>query len=236
LSNPHAQPPLPSDWEVRPTYPVQSVPYFLAPLWDAELAARSAARKSRSRKTNKSVEETVGAVPKDLREKLKRARGAKGLLQDLEEDIREFVEKWDEKERQKVAKPAADPDSDDEEIVFVGRDGRMDDVPSSPTFDEDELDRAELERQLLVFDSLADDQGAGFGYVISIIPLVHDTDWFSRFLVHAIGHYYGLKTWSVTVGNPARREAYVGIKESRMKTGRKTTTHRPLPQPLWGMV
>ena len=33
-----------------------------------------------------------------------------------------------------------------------------------------------------------------------------------RWLVHNIATYYGLRTWSVTVGDPARREAYVGIK------------------------
>lgn len=34
----------------------------------------------------------------------------------------------------------------------------------------------------------------------------------SRWLVHSIASYYGLHTWSVTVGDPARREAYVGFR------------------------
>jgi hypothetical protein len=34
----------------------------------------------------------------------------------------------------------------------------------------------------------------------------------SRWLVHSIASYYGLHTWSVTVGEPARREAYVGFR------------------------
>lgn len=38
------------------------------------------------------------------------------------------------------------------------------------------------------------------------------TDRDSRWLVHSIASYYGLHTWSVTVGEPARREAYVGFR------------------------
>jgi len=223
LNNPYVQPPLPVDWEVRPTHPVHSVPYFLAPLWDAELKARSAARmaarksKAKSATTTEGAIDGAGPVPKELREKLKRSRAAKGLLQDLEEEVRGFVEQWEAQEAQKKkANMMADPDSEDEEIVFVGRDGRMNDVPSSPTYDAEE----ELERCKLVFNSLADDHGASF----------------ARWLVHSLGDYYGLRTWSVTVGNPARREAYVGIHDIDMKSGRRPTSRRPLPQPLWGMV
>lgn len=227
------QPPLPSDWEIRPTHPVHSVPYFLAELWDAEFAARSAARKNKAKAKGgvKKPADAVGLVPKDLREKLKRSRGAKGLLQDLEEEVRGFVELWEEKERKSKNGTARDPDSEDEEIVFVGRDGGMNDMPPSPTFDEEEL----LETRKLVFDSLAMDSGAGFGYAILETPSDALLITCSRFLVHVIGHYYGLDTWSVTVGNPARREAYVGIKEP-MKSGRRVSSRPALPQPLWGMV
>lgn len=56
-----------------------------------------------------------------------------------------------------------------------------------------------------------------------------------RWLVHSIGSYYGLRTWSVTVGDPARREAYVGIKQ--MRTGnRPVSAGGELPRPLWNMV
>ena len=53
----------------------------------------------------------------------------------------------------------------------------------------------------------------------------------SRWLVHSIANYYDLNTWSITVGHPARREAYVG-----MKTGRPASPTGALPRPLWGMV
>ncbi|KAI9853934.1 MAG: hypothetical protein M1830_006616 [Pleopsidium flavum] len=165
LNNPWAQPPLPSDWEVHPTYPRHAVPYYLAPLWDAEMASRASAGKSKRGMKGKSEtgEDPAGKVRRELREKLKRARGAKGLLQDLEEEVRVFVKKWEEKgrtlEREEV-------DSEDEEIVFVGRNGHMSDIPSprsKQSLDED------LERDKLVFDSLVDDHGASFGYAFSIV-------------------------------------------------------------------
>jgi hypothetical protein len=59
--------------------------------------------------------------------------------------------------------------------------------------------------------------------------------WYRRWLVHSIAAYYGLSSRSVTVGNPARREAYVGIKE--LKSGRSmSSAHEELPRPLWGMI
>ena len=40
-------------------------------------------------------DESAGRVPRELREKLKKARGAKALLQDLEEEVRRFVAAWE---------------------------------------------------------------------------------------------------------------------------------------------
>lgn len=223
IGNPHAEPPLPADWEVRPTHPVHSVPYFLAPLWDAKYAKESAQRNEKLRsKSKKSAEGPVGVgrVPKELKEKLKRAKGAKSLLQDLEHEIRNFVQDWESKEQERMeAEKLPDPDSDEDDLVFVGRNGRMHDElpePPSPRMSEEEF----LEREKLVFDAYEDDSGASFG----------------RWLVHSIGQYYGLETWSVTVGKPARREAYVGIKEVQLKMGRKKSSGGELPRPLWAMV
>ncbi|KAJ9669841.1 hypothetical protein H2201_000227 [Coniosporium apollinis] len=216
LSNPYAQPPLPGDWEVRPTYPVHAVPYFLAPLWDAEMEARSAARKTKGRQAVKRAggkeEEAAAKVPKEIREKLKRARGAKGLLQDLEDEVRRFVERWEENQKTMDQDGMVEPDSEDEEIVFVGRNGQMSDMQSPRS------SRELLPKDKLVFDSLADDHGASFG----------------RWLVHSIGTYYGLRTWSVTTGNPARREAYVGIKDTRLRA--RPSIGSSLPRPLYCMV
>lgn len=148
---------------------------------------------------------TPGVVPKELREKLKRSRGAKGLLMDLESEVRAFVAEW---EASSLAAAEAglpsDPDSEDEEIVFVGRNGAT--------------NEQQRKRELMLFETPEGDNGGTFG----------------RWLVHHIGVYYGLTTWSVTVGTPARREAYIGIKDPMRSGGRPVCS--PMPTPLWGMV
>ncbi|KAL9004461.1 MAG: hypothetical protein Q9188_002734 [Gyalolechia gomerana] len=217
LNNPWAQPPLPSDWEVHPTYPKRAVPYYLAPLWDATATARgiAEANKRETQKNRAQTTENIGKLPKELREKLKKTKAAKGLLQDLEEQVRSFVKQWEGKKPKPGAAPKPELDSEDEEIVFIGRNGQMHDVPQSPHAVRDDFDEDDIRRDKLVFDSLADDHAASFG----------------RWLVHSIATYYDLDTWSVTKGHPARREAYVGL-----KTSRPATPTGPLPRPLWGMV
>lgn len=169
LGNPHAQPPLPEDWEVRPaTYPRQSVPYFLAPLWDAQYARAKQQREQRNAAAKAPVtkEDAAAAkVKRELKEKLKRSRGARGLLQDLEEEVRAFVEQWEEKRRELEREGLVEPDSsEDEEIVFVGRNGAMSD-------DARRNRRLEtLEKDKIVFESLLHDHGASFGYAVPCCP------------------------------------------------------------------
>ena len=163
LNNPWVQPPLPSDWEVHPTYPKHAVPYYLAPLWDQGMAARAGTEKKKREAAHKQVEAedgSAGKIPKELREKLKKAKAAKGLLKDLEEQVRLFVKSWEDQSKD-VGKHELD--SEDEEIVFVGRNGQMSDMPLSPKISLDECDSERDQR--LVFDSLVNDQGASFGYV-----------------------------------------------------------------------
>ncbi|KAK5133813.1 hypothetical protein LTR08_007243 [Meristemomyces frigidus] len=214
LNNPHAQPPLPSDWEVHPTYPRHTVPYFLAPLWDAEYArsTRKRAERADAAKAPVSKEEAdVRKVTQELKAKLKKARGAKGLLQDLEQEVRGFVAQWEEKQRQLEHEGLIDASSDeDDEIVFVGRNGAMSDERRK------EKQEETLAKDKLIFQSLVDDHGAAFG----------------RYLVHSIAAYYGLQTWSVTTGDPARREAYVGLKLDP-KTRRPSLARSEMPRPLW---
>jgi hypothetical protein len=204
IGNDARQPPLPSDWEVRPTYPVNHVPYYLASLWDMKRAEeeRRAARSKRLSDTSPkdASGDIVGRVPKALKEKLRKSRGGKGLLQDLEREVRRFVEGW---EAGHVEHPR-EIDSEDEDIVLVPR-------PVDDDF---------LQPEMMVFDGLEEDKSASFG----------------RWLVHSIGQYYGLDTWSVTVGNPARREAYIGINTKRREGGDKQTVGSSLPRPLWTRV
>ena len=125
------------------------------------MAARAGAEAKKRETASKHAEArdgSAGRVPKELREKLRRAKAAKGLLKDLEEQVRLFVKDWED-ERKDIGEHELD--SEDEEIVFVGRNGQMNDVPSSPKIG---LEESDAERdQRLVFDSLADDQGASFG-------------------------------------------------------------------------
>ena len=127
------------------------------------MAARAGAeRKGReaARKQAEAGDGSAGKIPRELREKLKRTKAAKGLLKDLEEQIRIFVKNWEDQSKDDDEHGL---DSEDEEIVFVGRNGQMNDIPSSPKIG---LEESDAERdQRLIFDSLADDQGASFGYV-----------------------------------------------------------------------
>lgn len=158
LGNPWAEPPEPSDWEIRPTYPVQTVPYFLAPIWDERQAE---ARRRAANAPKAMPDDPSGKIPKDLRQKLKKAKGAKSLLQDLEEEVRGFVQKWEAKEAQLRSEGLADVDSsEDEEIVFVGRNGQTRERQAEKKAEE------KLARDKLVFDSLVDDHGAAFGFVV----------------------------------------------------------------------
>ncbi|CAK4033398.1 hypothetical protein DOTSEDRAFT_71739 [Lecanosticta acicola] len=216
LNNPYAEPPLPSDWQVGPTYPVHRVPYMVLPLWDAEYARSQKERQKRAEaaRVPASKEEAEAAkVKQELKTKLKRSKGAKGLLQDLEEEVRGFVREWEVKEQEMQREGLIEADSEDEEIVFVGRNGAMSDERRR------EKEDKTLEKDRLVYQSLLDDHGAGF----------------SRYLVHCIAQYYGLQTWSVTTGNPATRCAYVGLKIDP-KTRRPSLTRSEMPQPLYAIV
>ncbi|KAF3386492.1 hypothetical protein F1880_000087 [Penicillium rolfsii] len=235
LHNPWAEPPSPHDWTIQPTYPRHDpMPYYLAPLWDvhyAKMADHHSARKN-------AQTPMKHRVPKDLRLKLKHARAARGMLQDLEDDIRLFIRQWNDKQIFLASEGLADApeieteDSEDE-IVFVGRNGQMHDAPERKQKLQQMREQMNLHHERdgekMVFESLVEDRAAGFG----------------RWLVHSIASYYGLHTWSVTVGEPARREAYVGFRppvpgsRAGLVTCRAEELIKPgeeLPQPLYALV
>lgn len=178
------------------------------------------------------MEEAAASIPKEIRARLKRAKAAKGLLQDLEETVRAYVRQWNEREA-RLRKEGlhdvpltSDCEDEDEEIVFVGRNGAMHDSPGRhPREKKDESDEM-ISTEKMVFQGLDDDKGAAF----------------ARWLVHCVGSYYGLRSWSVTrhiEGQAKRREAYVGV-DSRARgfMGRGVEVGREieLPRPLWGML
>jgi hypothetical protein len=200
------------DWEVRPTHPVHTVPYYLATLWDAKRAEEERLASSRKNKPTKRKElsqpEGLGRVPKGLKDTLKRRRAAKPLLQELETEIRQFVVAMNEG-KQFADDAGIEVDADDDDFVVVDERTLSPIMSDFPTYEK------------LIFESPESDRSATF----------------SRWLVHALGTYYGLDSWSVNVNdNPVRREAYVGIKDVKLK---KTTCHPAmdnLPLPMWARV
>ncbi|KAL5325643.1 hypothetical protein ACEPPN_006771 [Leptodophora sp. 'Broadleaf-Isolate-01'] len=239
LNNPHVQPPLPSDWAPSATHRVTHVPYYLAPLWDAGIAHRASERASlhsasAAHAKRTGIVEEKGRVPADLKNKLKKAKGAKTLLQELEGEIRSFVREYERAERLREARlngqekeeDEAFLDSEDEEIVFIGRDKDGHGITMS-----DEVKNVveeELRREKIVYESLEGCREGGF----------------ARWLVHSLAGYYGLCSWSETregegkLGGGAgdvggrKRVAYVGVKGVKRSFGGEDA----LPRPLWGMV
>lgn len=167
LNNPWAEAPSPNDWLIQPTYPRHDpMPYYLAPLWDVHYAHFD---RDPSRQSKNGADDAKHRVPKDLRIKLKHARAARGMLQDLEEEIREFIRRWDEEqlslEREEGLADAPSPDDDSEdEIVFVGRNGQMHDSPSRKARQEQmRSDSGDRGGEKMVLESPIDDRAAGFG-------------------------------------------------------------------------
>ncbi|KAF8850062.1 hypothetical protein BDZ45DRAFT_208966 [Acephala macrosclerotiorum] len=228
LHVPNAQPPLPSDWAPHPTHRVRSVPYYLAPLWDAGVRHRaeeiaSAKRLATAQRAGFDEKNTSkGRVPQDLKQKLKKSKGAKTLLQDLELEVRKFVKEHTAREARLLSKTASssssstDSDSEDEEIVFIGRDSNGNGITMS-----DEVKDAmeeELEREKKVYESLEGSKEGGF----------------ARWLVHCVAGYYGLSCRSITVG--VRRESWVGVKGLSLGLEMGEGGGEGLPRPLWGLV
>ncbi|KAH7309333.1 R3H-associated N-terminal domain-containing protein [Rhexocercosporidium sp. MPI-PUGE-AT-0058] len=238
LNNPHIQPPLPSDWAPSATHRVTHVPYYLAPLWDAGIAHRASERAtlhsaSAAHAKRAGIVEEKGRVPADLKNKLKKAKGAKTLLQELEGEIRAFVREYERAERLREARLSGNVkedeeallDSEDEEIVFIGRDTDGHGITMSDEVKD--VVEEELRREKIVYEGLEGCREGGF----------------ARWLVHSLAGYYGLCSWSETRegegklgagGVGRKRVAYVGVKGVKGSLG--LGGEDALPRPLWGMV
>lgn len=208
-------------------------------------AKQLAKRKNRARlgaKTAGNMDTGEGLVPREIRQRFKKSKASKGLLHTLEEQVRHFVTEGSRPEtppsasRPTFSSSAVESLSDEEEIIFVGRNGKMRGEPPSPQYhdamdsgsDAEEMvlvhrprsQRSTIShvsvalpaRQKMVLESPVGDRSAGFG----------------RWLVHVIATYYGLRTWSRTIGDPARREAYVGLPLKREEPAGGIVLPRPL--------
>ncbi|KAK4237338.1 R3H-associated N-terminal domain-containing protein [Achaetomium macrosporum] len=249
LHVPNVQPPLPSDWQIHPTHRVlPPVPYQLAQYWDKSLRERAdrnpknkMAAASTTTPSRAGVPPSVGHVPRDLRATAKRTPAVKSWLRMLEEPVRQFVVErglavvastastatataathQHEKEGGRDGSDSDDEtDPDDEEIVFVGRNGRMRDGKPWKTARRQVGGQGQQEELGMVLDAMEDEAGGAF----------------KRWLTHSISDYYGLDSKSVMVGNPERRVVYIGVKQQQQHGPRHKPPSRPiLPPPLWEM-
>ncbi|KAK3352654.1 R3H-associated N-terminal domain-containing protein [Lasiosphaeria hispida] len=245
LHVPNVQPPLPADWQVHPTHPVlPTVPYQLAKYWDAGLRERVEERKTAfaTQRRMRAFVATggtnaaagggaplsavpaaavpvpdVGRVPRDLRATAKRTPAVKSWLRVLEEPVRQFlVDRGLVAEKGAAAEVESSTDSEDDEVVFVGRNGTMLEGKAWKKARRVGGEKTAAEAGM-VLDMLGDDE----------------TGAFKRWLTHSISDYYGLDSKSVTMGNPARRVIYVGTKQLNQR--HKLTVLPILPPPLWEM-
>ena len=161
---PNVQPPLPSDWAVQPTHPVHVVPYQLAQVWDRGMRQRveeeraAALRRKRAVGARAVGGEGVGRVPKDLHEKAKRKPALKDFVRVLEEPVRQYLENV-----RRGDESSDEVDSEDEEIVFVGRGGVTRDDRDGWKKARREVKSKEVDSGM-VFDELGDDEGGKFKY------------------------------------------------------------------------
>lgn len=223
---PNAQPPLPSDWEVRPTHPTHRVPYQLAQFWDAGARQRAedrgarlaAARKEQQRSRGTATGLRRGEVPRDLRESAKRTPAVAAWVRSLEEPVRAFlrdraaaaarVSGDDDREAGRSDSSGDDGEEGEEQIVFRGR-------RAAGAAGKWKTARREVERETVgegvVFDSFGDGEAAAY----------------KRWLTHSISDYYGLESRSVTLPDPSRKVVYVGFRK------RDAGGSRQVPRPLW---
>lgn len=167
---PNVQPPLPSDYEVHPTHPIHRVPYSIAQFWDHGVRQRveektirlQAARKKQQLKSGSATGLGAGEVPRDLREASKRSAVVKTWVKALEEPVRQFL--YGQQEQEIVDSAAEDMDSEDEEIVFVGRNGatrELQERKATWKYAHREVSQ-EMVDSGMVFDSFGTDESAAF--------------------------------------------------------------------------
>ena len=177
MHDPNVQPPLPTDWEVHATHPVHRVPYQIAQFWDRGVRQSledktlklQAARKKQQLKTGRATGLGVGEVPRDLRESAKRSPVVKTWVRALEEPVRQYL--CTHVKVEEPAPPEEDVDSaaeqmssEDDEIVFVGRNGAMREFRKKKT--RWKMARREVSQETvesgMVMDSFGDDETAAF--------------------------------------------------------------------------
>lgn len=155
------------------------MPYQVAQYWERGVRQQVQDKTSRLQATRKKQQLQsgsatglgVGEVPRDLREYAKRSPLVKNWVRTLEEPVRDFLHgegsRAAEKERQEMAAAEEELDSDEEEIVFAGRQGALKELQEKK--DRWRLAHREIAQETvdsgMVFDSFGDDESAAYKYV-----------------------------------------------------------------------
>lgn len=185
---PGVQPPRPEDWEIHRVGPKWKAQYSI--IDGIELSSGSAL--GDSRKKGKKVQ-SKPEVPADLKKRCHKQKAARDMLRGLEEEVRGFVAEWAAGESKRhVRDETTSSDSSDEEIVFVGRD------LSARTKREKEEERENADKSAIEKRETS--------------RLINAAAPFSRYLVHVLATYYGLRSWSVDGEKDRERLAVIGIK------------------------
>lgn len=118
-----------------------------------ESKTAAAARRKQTQTRTLGDDHVAGRVPRELFVRAKKVPAVKTWVKSLEEPVRKFLVE------REVAKPAADTESDysteDEEIVFVGRNGTMRDGWKKARREPKGTESSAQEG--MVFDALGDD-------------------------------------------------------------------------------
>ncbi|KAL7629133.1 hypothetical protein AAE478_000652 [Parahypoxylon ruwenzoriense] len=168
---PNAQPPEPFDWEPRPLHPVNHVPYQIAAMWDlrvrAEVEKRKtvAARRKQMHTRTLGDEHVSGRVPRELFQRAKKTPAVKTWVRSLEEPVRRYLI---ESEIAKESPSTDEGETEDEEIVFVGRNGSMRDGWKKAKRDT----KGKTMEEGMIFDALDDDADSAFRYDFEITNIL----------------------------------------------------------------
>ncbi|EFX05445.1 uv-damaged DNA-binding protein [Grosmannia clavigera kw1407] len=248
LHVPNAQPPLPSDWEVRPTHPVHyGLPYHLAQYWDKGLRqhvneTRAAAAVLRRRqvvaqqagtsmeKSGKTENMRVGTITRELRATAKKTPAVKTWVRVLEEPVRAFLQ------AAAAAKAAGHSlDGSDRDEGWSSGDEEDSTAPFYSDEEEDEIvfvgrhnasGSAGMWRQAQQQKKPPRQKQIDGGIVFDELGDDRDGS-FKRWLTHSISDYYGLASHSVSVDSPPRRVVYVTLhEEMRASTGPQFQANR----------
>ncbi|KAF3092151.1 hypothetical protein TWF102_008558 [Orbilia oligospora] len=269
LNNPSFAPPTAEDFSPTALHPRRVVRYEFATLWDPSNPAKygyATAHHVPSSAAKGAGSHDEKRVPKNLKDRLKRSKGAMDLLKSLEEEVRRYAATlWGcvDEYCHGSNECAVEDDEDEEDKDCDKMDTSVDFGAAKKSIVEEEMKDSEDEEIVFVprmktikLDSSVEAAQQVKEPVVqrevyipvlgpplekSVFEAPHDDQGasFGRWLVHSIALYYGLRSWSETQGSPAKRIAFVGAQPNerkRLKSGRLLKHPKALPRPLWMML